>query len=203
LVPEDEEDVLHHREATGVAITPVLLGLTLLRGDATVVLLEHITLLEGVVDRRLVVRTWLFQHVVEYPRASRGRSRTPSSWVDSKGFVAVIVAPLFARLAARLLPFLAPLVLLLGVLGLAALRGRVVHALAFLPVEDRPHRFLVRGEVGGDVEQLVRVDRRAVTELAHEVPTGGALEEGVYDLRLGHARELRATLGEVSYEVPE
>jgi hypothetical protein len=40
-------------------------------------------------------------------------------------------------------------VLLLGVLGLAALRGRVVHALAFLPVEDRPHRLLTGGECWG------------------------------------------------------
>jgi hypothetical protein len=95
-----------------------------------------------VVDWRLVVRTWLFQHVVEYPRASRGRSRAPSRWVNSKGFIAVVVVPLLARLAARLLPFLAPLVLLLGLLGLAALRGRVVDALALLPIDDRPHRLL-------------------------------------------------------------
>jgi hypothetical protein len=150
-----------------------------------------------------VVRTWLFQHVVEYPRASRGRSRALSSWVDSKGFVAVVVAPLLARLAARLLPFIAPLVLLLGVLGLAALRGHVAHVLAFLSVEDRPHRFLARGEAGSDVEQLVRVDGRVASKFAHEVPAGGALEEGVHDLRLGHARELCAALGETPYEVPE
>jgi hypothetical protein len=94
-------------------------------------------------------------------------------------------------------------VLPLGVLGLAALRGRVVHALALLPIEDRPHRFLAGGEAGGDVEQLVRVDERAASKFAHEVPAGGALEEGVHDLRLGHARELRATLGETPHEVPE
>jgi hypothetical protein len=74
------------------------------------------------------------------PRASRGRSRAPSSWVNSKGLVAVVVAPLLARLPAHLLSLLAPLMLLLGLYGLAALHGRVVHALAFLPVEDRPHR---------------------------------------------------------------
>jgi hypothetical protein len=92
-----------------------------------------------VVERRLVVGTWLFQHVVEHPRASRGRPRAPSSWVNNKSFVAVIVAPLLARLTARLLSFLAPLVLLVGLLGLAALRGRVVQALALLAVEDHPH----------------------------------------------------------------
>jgi NhaP-type Na+/H+ or K+/H+ antiporter len=72
------------------------------------------------------------------PRASRARSRAPSSWVNSKGFVAIVVASLLARLAARLLSFLAPLVLLLGLLGLAALRGRVAHTLAFLPSKIAP-----------------------------------------------------------------
>jgi hypothetical protein len=86
-----------------------------------------------------VVGTWIFQHVVEHPKASRGRSRAPSSWVNSKSFFVVVVAPLLARLAAWLLSFLALLVLLVGLLGLAALRGRVVHALALLVVEDRPH----------------------------------------------------------------
>jgi hypothetical protein len=46
-------------------------------------------------------------------------------------------------------------VLPLEVLGLAALRERVVHALALLPVEDGPHRLFAGGEAGGDVEQLV------------------------------------------------
>jgi hypothetical protein len=53
--PEDEEDVLHRRKATGVSITTVLLGLAILRGCAAVVLLEHVALLEDVVDRCLVV----------------------------------------------------------------------------------------------------------------------------------------------------
>jgi hypothetical protein len=136
--PEDEEDVLHRGEASGVAITPMLLGLAVLRGGTTVEPLEHVALLEGVVDQRLVVGTWLFQHVVEYPRASRGRSRAPLSWVNSKGFVAVVIVPLLTRLTARLLPFLTPLVLLLGVLGLAALRGCVVHALAFFSYRRSP-----------------------------------------------------------------
>jgi hypothetical protein len=104
-----------------------------------------------VVDRCLVVGTWLFQHVVENPRASRG----PSSRVNNKGLAVVVVVPLFARLAAWLLSLLAPLVLLAELLGLAALRGRVVRALALLAVEDRPHRFFARGKAGGDVEQLV------------------------------------------------
>jgi hypothetical protein len=141
--PEYEEDILHRWEAAGVAVTSVLLGLALLRGGAAVVLFEHIALLEGVVDRRLVVRAGFLQHIVEYPRASRGCSRTPSSWVNSKGFDPVVVAPLLARLAAQLLALLSPLMLLLGLLGLAALRGRVVHALALLPVVSSPEAKLV------------------------------------------------------------
>jgi hypothetical protein len=93
-----------------------------------------------VVDRCLVVGTWLIQHVVEYSRTSRGQSRAPSSRVNSKGHAVVTVASLFARLAARLLPLLASLVLLVELLGLAALRGRVVRALAFFAVEDCSYR---------------------------------------------------------------
>jgi hypothetical protein len=69
------EDVLHHQESTGVSISTVLLGLAILRGDATVVLLEHVALHEGVVDWGFVVRARLLQHVVEHAGASRGRSR--------------------------------------------------------------------------------------------------------------------------------
>jgi hypothetical protein len=39
---------------------------------------------------------------------------------------------------AWLLAFLAPFVLLLGLLGLVALRWRIVHVLGILPVEDGP-----------------------------------------------------------------
>jgi hypothetical protein len=71
--PEDEEDVFHRGEAAGVAVTPILLGLAILRGGATIVSFEQVALLEGVVDQRLVVWTGLLQHVVEYAGASRGR----------------------------------------------------------------------------------------------------------------------------------
>jgi hypothetical protein len=83
--PEDEEHVLHGGEAAGVAVSSVLLGLCVLRGGAAVELFEHIALLEGVVHRSFVKWTWLLQHVVEHPRTSRGRSRAPSSRVNSKG----------------------------------------------------------------------------------------------------------------------
>jgi hypothetical protein len=74
--------------------------------------------------------------------------------------------PLRTCLATKLLAFLASFVLLLGLLGLAALRGRVVHTLAFHVVEDGPHRLLAGSETGGGVEQLVGVDRQAPPKLA-------------------------------------
>jgi hypothetical protein len=201
--PEDEEDVLHRREATGVTVSSVLLGLAILCGGAAVVLLEHVALLEVVVNRRLVVRAGLLEHVVEYAGASRSRSRALSRRVNCEGLVPVVVASLRARLATRLLALLVSLVFLLGLLGLAALRGRVVHALAFLGVKDGPHRFLTGSKAGGDVEQLIGVDRQAALEFTHEVPAGRTLEECMHDLGLGDARELSTTLGEASYEVPE
>jgi hypothetical protein len=120
-------------------LASVLLGLRVLRGGVTVELLEHVALLKRVVYWGLVVWTWLLQHVVKHPQASRGRSRALSSRVYSKGLGIIAVTPLLARLAARLLPFLAPLVLPVGLTGLAALRGRVVRTLALLAVKDRPH----------------------------------------------------------------
>jgi hypothetical protein len=140
--PKDEEHVFHGGEDAGVAISSVFLGLCFLRGSAAIELFEHVALLKGVVHWGLVVRTWLFQHVVKHPRTSRGRSRAPSSRVNSKSLSITAVAPLLARLAARLLSLLAPLVLAVGLPGLAALRGRVIRALAFLAVEDRPHDLL-------------------------------------------------------------
>jgi hypothetical protein len=110
------KDVFHRKEAAGVAVTPILLGQAILRSGATVVFFEHITLLEGAVDRRLVVRAGFLQHVIEYVGASRGCSRTPSCWVNSEGCIPVVVAPLYAHLTARHLAFFAPLVLLLGLL---------------------------------------------------------------------------------------
>jgi hypothetical protein len=140
--PEDEEHVLHGGKAAGVAISFVLLGLRVLCGGAAIELLEHVALLKGVVYWGLMVRTWLFQHVVKLPRTSRGRSRASSSRVNSKGLGVIAIAPLLARLTARLLSLLASLVLPVGLPGLAVLYGRIVRALALLAVEDRPHGLL-------------------------------------------------------------
>jgi hypothetical protein len=87
--PEDKEDIVHGGEAASVAVTPVFLGLAVLRGGAAIEPFEHVALLEGVVDRRFVVGTWLLQHVVENPRALRGQSRALSSRVNSKSFAVI------------------------------------------------------------------------------------------------------------------
>jgi hypothetical protein len=135
-------NVFHGGEAAGVAISSVFLGLRFLRGGAAIKLLEHIALLKGMVHWGLMVRTWLFQHVIEHPRTSRGRSRAPSSRVDSKSLGITVVVPLLARLAARLLSLLAPLILVVGLSGLASLRGRIIRALSLLAVKDCPHGLL-------------------------------------------------------------
>jgi hypothetical protein len=129
--------------------------------------------------------------------------RDLSSWVDCKGLIPVVGVLLRARFATRLLALLAPLVFLLGLFGFAALCGCIIHSLAFLAIEDFPHRLLTGGKAGGDVEQLVGVDWGAAPKLAHEVPEGRALEKGVHDLGLGHAREFSTALGKGSYEVLE
>jgi hypothetical protein len=67
--PKDEKDVFHRGEAASATVTHILLGLAILRGRAAVIPFEQVALLEGVVDWRLVVRTGLLQHVVEYAGA--------------------------------------------------------------------------------------------------------------------------------------
>jgi hypothetical protein len=178
----------------------MFLGLTFLRGGAAVVLLEHAALLEGVVDWGLVVRARFLQHIVEYVGVSRGRSRAFVGQVDCEGLVLVVV-PLRGCLAAGLLALLGQLVLLLGLLGLAALRGRIIHVLALLAVKDGPHRLLAGSKTSGNVEQLIGVDRRAAPELVHKIPAGGALEKGVHDLGMSYTREFSTALGKASYEV--
>jgi hypothetical protein len=77
-----------------------------------------------------MVWAWLLQYVIKHTRASRGRSGALAGRVDREGLV--LVAPLRAHVAAGLLAFLAPLVLLLGLLGLAALRRASSTRLPFL-----------------------------------------------------------------------
>ena len=63
---KDEEGVLHRRELViSTFVTSVLLLVLVAMRDAVVVLPEHFALLEGVVDRALVARAQLLEHVIE------------------------------------------------------------------------------------------------------------------------------------------
>ena len=104
-----------------------------------------------------------------------------------------------------LLPFPPPLLFLGGGIGLdvAALRGRIVLALARFVVEDGTNSLLAGGVVGGSVEQLVGVGGTASRKLVHQVPARRALEEGVDDLDVGDAGKLGALLGEAPHVVAQ
>ena len=74
----DEEGVLHRGELViSTFVTSILLLVLVAMRDMVVVLPEHLAMLEGVVDRALVVRARLLEHVVEQATtASRGASRS-------------------------------------------------------------------------------------------------------------------------------
>src|SRR6185369_5272659 len=120
---EDEEGVLYRGElvdSTFVA-SLVLLVLVAMR-DAVVVLPEHLALLEGVVDRALVVRARLLEHVVEQAATtSRGASRALAVRGGDEGLIGVLrlLLPTLVRWG-RLLSFLPPPLSLSGGLGLAS-----------------------------------------------------------------------------------
>ena len=88
-------------------------------------------------------------------------------------------------------------------LGVAALCGRIVLALARFVVEDGTNSLLAGGVVGGSVEQLIGVDGSASRKLMHQVSARRTLEESVDDLDVGDARELGALLGEASHVVAQ
>ena len=75
---EDKEGVLHWEELViSTFVARILLLVFIAMRDAVVVFLEHLTLLEGMIDRALVVRTRLLKHVIELATsASRGASRS-------------------------------------------------------------------------------------------------------------------------------
>jgi hypothetical protein len=156
-------------------------------------------LLEGVVDRGLVVWAWLLQYVIKHTGASRGRLGALAGRVDREGLV--LVAPLRARRGGA------------SCLSCPACSSVGAPWTCCPPQVRRPRACPSccrrwpppppsRSKASGNIEQLVGVDPRAPPELAHEVPTGRALEEGVHDLGLSNARDLGTTLGEAPYEVP-
>src|SRR6185503_6809361 len=166
---KDEEGVLHWGELViSTFVASILLLVLIAMRDAVVVFLEHLALLESMVDRALVVRARLLKHVVELATtASRGASRSFAVWGGCEGLLGVFCLPRPALVRRDRLPSLPPPLLFLdGGVGLdvAALRGRIVLALARFVIEDGTNSLLAGGEVGGSVEQLVGVNGSASHE---------------------------------------
>ena len=154
-------------------VASILLFVLIAMRDAIVVLPEHLALLEGVVDRALVISTRLLKHVVEQATtASRGASRSFTVRGGSEGLLGVLYRPQSALVRWDRLLSLPPPLLFLGGVGLdvAALRGRIVLALARLVIEDGTNRLFAGSEVGGSVEQLVGINGSASRELMHQIP---------------------------------
>ena len=204
--PADYEE---HVLDQGVAIAALALFILFLLGlvlaaEMVEVLVEHVTLFEGVVNLALVIRAWFLQHVVEQSTTSRGASRTFAVKGDDEGLVRVLVMSLATLVwRAFLLAFPAALGLLWVVFGLAALCGRVHLALAPFAIEDSTNRLFAGGEVGCYVEERVGAGRRVPSQLALEVPARGAQMKGTDDLGVLHAGELGALLGETPDVVPQ
>src|SRR6185312_6262413 len=138
---KDEEGVVHCGELIiSTFVASILLLVFVAMCDAVVVFLEHFALLEGMIDRALVVRARLLKHVVELATTtSRGASRSFAVWGGSEGLLGVLCLPHPAQVRwDRLLSLPPPLLFLGGGVGLdvAALCGRIVFALARLVVED-------------------------------------------------------------------
>src|SRR6185295_8717344 len=205
---KDEEGVLHWGElVVSTFVASVLLLVFVAMRDAVVVLLEHLALLEGMIDRALVVRARLLKHVVELATtASRGASRSSAVWGGREGLLGVLCLPRAVLIRwDRLLSLPPPLRFLGGGVGLgaAAFCGRIVLALARFVVEDGTNCLLAGGVVGGSVEQLIGANGSASRKLVHQVPARRTLEESVDDFDMGAAGELGALLGEASHVVTQ
>ena len=89
---EDEEDVLHRGELVVATLVVCVFLLVLISvRDTVVVLVKHFTLLKGVVDRALVVRSRLLEHVVKQAAITpRGASGTLAIWGSDEGLVGVL-----------------------------------------------------------------------------------------------------------------
>jgi hypothetical protein len=128
---------------------------------------KHDTLLKGVLDGPLMIGARLLEHLVEEIGTS-GR------------FLMVLVLSGGDKVRVGGVAFL--LRLLLAFLLGATLSGHLgdifqLAALGLLVLmEDGLNRLLARGELGGDVHQLAHPGGGLVTQLAHQVATGGAGE---------------------------
>src|SRR6185295_3962148 len=124
---EDEEGVLHWGELViSTFVTSILLLVLVAMRDAVVLFLEHLALLESMVDRALVVRARFLKHVVELATtASRGASRPFAVRGGCEGLLGVFCLPRPALVRRDRLPSLPPPLLFLGGgvgLDVAALR---------------------------------------------------------------------------------
>ena len=97
-------------------VARILLLVFVAMRDAIVILLEHFALLEGMIDRALVVRPRLLKHVVEQAAtASRGVSRSFAVRSGDEGLVDVFRLPRSTLdWWGLLLPFPPPLLFLGG-----------------------------------------------------------------------------------------
>ena len=116
----------------------ILLVLVAMR-DAVVVFLEHLALLESMVDRALVVRARFLKHVVELATtASRGASRSFAVWGGCEGLLGVLCLPRPALVRWDQLLFLPPrFCFLAGALGLTFLPSTGASSLRLLDLSSK------------------------------------------------------------------
>jgi hypothetical protein len=104
---------------------------------------------------------------------------------------------------APILSFPAPLLLLLRILGLAALCRRFLLAFALLAVEDSTDRLLAGGKIGSNDKQLICTGGRASTQLTHQILACCTQMKGTNDVGVGDAGALGALLGEATNVVTQ
>ena len=137
---KDEEGVLHRGELViSTFAASILLLVLVAMHDAVVVLLEHLALLEGMVDRALVVRARLLKHVVELATtASRGASRSLAVWAAAKASSESSACPDPRRFGgAGFFPFLPRFCFLAGAPGLTLLPSAGASSLRLLGLSSK------------------------------------------------------------------
>jgi hypothetical protein len=137
---------------------------------------KHDAFLKGVLDGALVIGARLLEHLVKQVGPSGRLLRVPVLGDSDK----ICVGGVALRL--RLIFHLLLRATLGGRLGdvflLSSLR------LLVLP-EDGFDHLLTRGELGGDVHQLIHLGGSLAAQFAHQVAASGAGEERPDDIRVG------------------
>jgi hypothetical protein len=145
---------------------------------------EHVALAESVLERALMVRDRLLQHLVEHTETPLG---------------ALGVMPLCCgdKICGEGLMLALPHLLLLEVALGGRLRGiLLLLPIAFILVEDDLDDLLSQSEIGGDVHQLACLGGGLAIQLAEQVMTGYTGEERPNDVVVSDVGELGALLGE-------